>query len=472
VVVIAASSSGGVQELWDKVRPLSAEEEQALYAEAIGLQGEVTALRKQLDNSQREIENQKRDNISDIRRLQGNIRSVRNNNEKELLQQELDELETEQQRLEEYSRLVNEQILGGQDSITQEGQIQVAAALIRDKDFEQAGKILEPIKQQLKELGIQIDAAEQIQKVLEVFKQNKTAWLTYYMRYRSFVDEFTLSEERLEEYLFNHQFSHAISEYKKLGDKYVQHLNHEKKENQKKYLVLASELELVSIPAGSFLMGSSDNRTPHFGEAGPVHKVSLKEFLLMKHEVTFEQYDLYAEETGKDKPSDNGWGRGKRPVINVNWNEATAYAEWLSQETGLKFRLPSETEWEYAARAGSTTNYSWGISIGINNANCNGCGSQWDNTKTAPVGNFKANNFGLKDMHGNVFEWVQDCWNLTYIGTAPLDGSAWMKGDCTRRVLRGGSWLGRPGSLRSADRSGFYPDGRSNYYGFRLLQEL
>ena len=134
-----------------------------------------------------------------------------------------------------------------------------------------------------------------------------------------------------------------------------------------------------------------------------------------------------------------GWGRGLRPVRNVSWYDAMAYTEWLWEQTGDRYRLPTEAEWEYAARAGSTTAYSWGDSIGRNRANCDGCASLWDGERTALVGTFKANGWGLYDMHGNVWEWVQDCWNDNYEG-APTDGTAWLSGDCDRRVLRGGSW--------------------------------
>ena len=133
------------------------------------------------------------------------------------------------------------------------------------------------------------------------------------------------------------------------------------------------------------------------------------------------------------------WGRGNRPAIDVSWHEAQAYVAWLSEKTGKRCRLLSESEWEYAARAGAATRYSWGDGIGRNRANCSGCGSRWDDRQTAPVGSFAANGFGLHDMHGNVWEWVADCWNGSYAG-APSDGSARESGNCSRRVLRGGAW--------------------------------
>jgi formylglycine-generating enzyme required for sulfatase activity len=139
--------------------------------------------------------------------------------------------------------------------------------------------------------------------------------------------------------------------------------------------------------------------------------------------------------------------------------------------TGQPYRLLTEAEWEYAARAGTTTAYYWGDDIGKGNANCNGCGSQWDAKQTSPVGSFAANQFGLYDMAGNVFQWVQDCYHRNYDG-APTDGSAWTSGDCGRRVVRDGSWIVNPRSLRSAFRGWYTSVGRSNGLGFRVGRTL
>ena len=191
-----------------------------------------------------------------------------------------------------------------------------------------------------------------------------------------------------------------------------------------------------------------------------------------RYEVTFADYDRFAEATSRTKPSDEGWGRGSRPVINVSWNDAKAYATWLSAQTGKTYRLPSESEWEYAARAGTRTRYSWGNDIGVNRANCDGCGSEWDNRRTAPVGSFAANGFGLFDMHGNVWEWVEDCGHNNYQG-APMDGSAWTNACAlSSAVVRGGSWYSNPRGLRSAIRFRFAPSYRYSFFGFRLVQDL
>jgi formylglycine-generating enzyme required for sulfatase activity len=149
---------------------------------------------------------------------------------------------------------------------------------------------------------------------------------------------------------------------------------------------------------------------------------------------------------------DNGMGRGTKPVFNVSWDDAQQYVAWFTQMTGRPYRLLTEAEWEYPARAGTTTAYYWSDGIGKANANCNGCGSQWDNRETSPVGSFKPNAFSLYDMAGNVFQWVEDCYHDNY-DDAPADGSAWTNGDCSLRVLRGGSWVDSPSSLRVANRN-------------------
>ncbi|MCK6394560.1 SUMF1/EgtB/PvdO family nonheme iron enzyme [Zoogloea sp.] len=228
--------------------------------------------------------------------------------------------------------------------------------------------------------------------------------------------------------------------------------------------------EMVVIPSGSFDMGSPD----HGGsDEGPVRRVTHpKRFALGRFEVTFVEYDQCVSEGGcGHRPDEWGWGRENRPVINVNWDDAQAYVKWLSGKTGKPYRLPSEAEWEYAARAGSTARYPWGDEIGSNRANCDGCGSEWERKQTAPVGRFAANRYGLHDTVGNVFEWVEDCWNGSY-GGAPADGSAWRKGECGQRMVRGGSWFYGPYMARSANRLRFDTGDRSSFLGFRVARTL
>jgi formylglycine-generating enzyme required for sulfatase activity len=227
--------------------------------------------------------------------------------------------------------------------------------------------------------------------------------------------------------------------------------------------------EMVVVPSGSFMMGSND-----FDGEKPVHKVTIpKPFAVSKFDVTFAEWDTCVAVGGCfHNPEDQGWGRGNRPVINISWDDATKeYLPWLSRKTGRTYRLLTEAEWEYTARAGATTTYSWGNDIGTNRANCIGCGSQWDGKQTAPLGSFAANAFGLHDMHGNVWQWVQDCYENTYTGASP-DGRATSDVFSCLRVRRGGSWSFLPLVLRSASRYSSQPGDRKSDIGFRVARTL
>ncbi len=229
--------------------------------------------------------------------------------------------------------------------------------------------------------------------------------------------------------------------------------------------------ELVVIPAGSFRMGCVSGVGCSDDEK-PVHQVTIPQaFAVGKYEVTFAEWDACVSGGGCGHRPEDAWGRGRHPVMRVSWNDAQSYVRWLSSQTGASYRLLSESEWEYVARAGSSTAYSWGNQIGSGRANCDGCGSQWDGSQTAPVGSFSPNAFGLHDMHGNVREWVQDCRNESY-GGAPSNGSAWQSGNCSRRVVRGGSWVNEPWFLRSAFRYWFTTGNRNLSLGFRVARTL
>lgn len=208
--------------------------------------------------------------------------------------------------------------------------------------------------------------------------------------------------------------------------------------------------EMLEIPAGAFKMGSNFQANEQ-----PIHSVSVASFNLSKYEISFAEYDKFAEATGRDKPKDQGWGRDTRPVINVSWEDAAAYATWLGQQTGKTYRLPTEAEWEYACRASTETAYSFGenekdlTSYAWYDKNAG--------NKTHPVGEKRPNAFGLYDMHGNVEEWVADVFHENYIG-APIDGREWTdstwvhQGDATTHVVRGGSWHGADNTTRCAGR--------------------
>ncbi len=239
--------------------------------------------------------------------------------------------------------------------------------------------------------------------------------------------------------------------------------------------------EMVVVPPGSFVMGSPASEEGRLDLEGPQRTVTIaRAFAVGRFEVTFAEWDACVADGGCNgyRPSDEGWGRGNRPVINVSWNDAQAYVQWLSNRTGKRYRLLSEAEWEYVARAGTTTAYPWGSSASHEFANygkdgcCDGLAQGRDRwVNTAPVGSLPANRFLLHDMHGNVAEWTEACSNESYAG-APSDGSAWRSGECSRRVLRGGSWVSYPQNLRSARRNRNDPSNRNDFNGFRVARTL
>jgi formylglycine-generating enzyme required for sulfatase activity len=245
--------------------------------------------------------------------------------------------------------------------------------------------------------------------------------------------------------------------------------------------------EMLVVPAGEFQMGSSDREEGRNDNEGPLHKVKFdRPFAIGKYEVTFDEWDACVAAKACEVVGDDGWGRGRRPVLYVNFEMAMGYAKWLSQKTGKQYRVPSEAEWEYAARGGSTTRWFWGEDskracefANVGDESVKQEHPDWPRhdcndgyAKTAPVGSFKPNGFGLHDTVGNVWEWVEDCYNASYEG-APADGSAWVTGDCVKRVDRGGGWYNKPEAVRSALRyAGDDPTRRNNTLGFRVVRTL
>lgn len=226
--------------------------------------------------------------------------------------------------------------------------------------------------------------------------------------------------------------------------------------------------EMVVIPAGAFLMGSPRDERERHKDEGPQRQVTLAQpFGLGRYPVTFEEYDYFCTATGRPLPEDRGWERGRRPVINVNWSDARAYADWLSAQTRQTYRLPSEAEWEYACRAGRQTRWCFG------NEQSRLSDYAWFESnadgKTHPVGEKEANAFGLYDMHGNVWEWVEDGVHINCEG-APVDGSAWLDSITDHRVYRGGSWSSLPWVLRAASRVRDTAVYRYDSVGFRVAR--
>jgi formylglycine-generating enzyme required for sulfatase activity len=237
---------------------------------------------------------------------------------------------------------------------------------------------------------------------------------------------------------------------------------------------------MVVVPAGDFMMGSPEHQGDPNGREYPQHRVTIAApFAVAKFELTFAEWRACAANGPCDREISAAWQGDPQPVINVTWDDARTYVAWLAKITGQSYRLLSEAEYEYAARGGTQTAYPWarnGNDIGTNNANCGECGSQWDRIQTAPVGSFAANRFGLYDMVGNVFEWVEDCAHDNYRADAPADGSAWEPApdapEKCKRVVRGGAWLSRAKLLRSAARDWYAPGERKDYLGFRVGREL
>ncbi len=247
--------------------------------------------------------------------------------------------------------------------------------------------------------------------------------------------------------------------------------------------------EMVVVPPGSFMMGSPASEEGRWGDEGPQHRVTIDyRFAVGVYEVTFEEWDacVLGGGCGGLEADDVGWGRGRRPVINVHWADAWAYADWLTERTGEEYRLLTEAEWEYVARAGTSTPRYWGESAQQQCQYANGydavghaehgfdrdlVGCRDRQANTAPVGSYRANSFGLYDVSGNVWEWVDDCWNGDYEG-APTDGRSWYEGDCSRRVLRGGSWGSAPRTLRSAFRDWNSAGSRNYVIGFRVARTI
>jgi formylglycine-generating enzyme required for sulfatase activity len=226
---------------------------------------------------------------------------------------------------------------------------------------------------------------------------------------------------------------------------------------------------MVRLPSGAFTMGVPRGDPSE----QPAHKVTLaRSFALGMYEVTVGEWRACIRGGGcTDMPRMAASVTDLTPVHNVHWNDAAAYATWLSKRTGQKYRLPTEAEWEYAARGGTSGRFWWGETAGVANANCENCGGTYERSLPLPAGSFKPNPLGLYDMNGGVAEWVADCWNNNYKG-APADGGAWLQGDCRKRVLRGGSWRNDADSMSATARLNYDVDVRYLANGFRIARDL
>lgn len=217
---------------------------------------------------------------------------------------------------------------------------------------------------------------------------------------------------------------------------------------------------IVAVPGGTFTMGSNDDASEK-----PVHRVTVKPFAISKFPISNREWRQCVAATACDYVP---VGSDDAPATNVSWNDARQFAEWLSKVTKKDYRLPSEAEWEYAARGGTQTKYWWGDQFQSEMANCKGCSAAYDSTQPAKVGSFKANPFGLHDMGGNVDQWVEDCWHKDYQG-APIDGAAWIDKTCASRVIRSGSWKNDTGYVRPANRDHYDTAVRYPTHGLRIV---
>lgn len=225
---------------------------------------------------------------------------------------------------------------------------------------------------------------------------------------------------------------------------------------------------LVTVPAGSFTMGSSASDPAE----KPPHQVAIAQpFAIGRYEVTVEQWNACADAGGCQRIPTIADSAKNAPVRDVSWDDAQQYVAWLSKTTGKSYRLPTEAEWEYAARGGSATAYWWGDQMRKGNANCKECGDPWSQDAPAPVGSFAANPYGLHDVNGSVWEWVADCWHSSYKG-APADGRAWNENACGARVIRGGSWREGASYMVSSTRFKYSPSVRQSQNGFRVARDM
>ena len=416
-----AATSGGLSNVWDSIKPVSKEELAQQKASVAQIEGQIRTLKQRLDNARRQ--------------LSSDVRDAERNNDSDYPQ------------LAHWQTLTDNALFNGNTLAELEGQLAMAQSLLREEAIEAAHTAMSEVLTGYQTLWDEFTAAEDLYTAEREATTAKEQWQQAISAWDGVGDPEAAKNandnfQQAGTEQLSGQFKNALALWKNAQGSYQKAA----KEVNTQRLVG----RLVAIPAGRFQMGSNDG----YKWEQPVHSVSVSAFKMMEHEVTFAQWDACVAAGGcSHKPDDKGWGRGNRPVMNISYNDITEqFIPWLNKLTGKQWRLPSEAEWEYAARAGTNTLYSWGNSIGTNRANCLNCGSHWDKKQTAPVKSFAPNAYGLYDMHGNVWELTQDCWNGSYTG-APADGSVWQSGDCSYRVLRGGSWYSDPVRLRSANRS-------------------
>ncbi|WP_434926319.1 protein kinase domain-containing protein [Shewanella sp. HL-SH2] len=473
-------SSGSVD--WASLLPKSKEEIATQKANVAKAQGEIKVYKQRLENGRRQLDS--------------DVKDAARNKDSNL------------PALQHWQQLTENGIFAGSQITALEGELSMAETLLRENVFEQAQASIDKVSSGYKDLWDNFTAAEKLYSAEKSMEDARNAWANLAKNYRlknppevsaaeneeqqannqQLVGEFTKAQQHWQQATNQWQaVSAAVSgqvaainkerEAKAMENAVAKAAAERKasqakaeaarlageaevaaKRQQQAALVQQGEGNLISIPAGSFQMGAKSLSTTE----QPIHTVSIQAFKMQEHEVTFAQWDACVQAGGCSQ------GRGPHgtlPVNFVSYDDITQqFIPWLNEATGKRFRLPSEAEWEYAARGGTSTKYSWGDDYGSNRANCNDCGV------AVTVKSFAPNAYGLYDMHGNVSEWVQDCWNDSYVG-APSNGSAWQGVDCRLRVLRGGNVANSPYTARSAYRSRSLASDSSHLVGFRLVQD-
>ncbi|MGX5174008.1 SUMF1/EgtB/PvdO family nonheme iron enzyme [Aliikangiella sp. IMCC44653] len=460
-------SSGGLNGLWDAIKPIDKELVAKQKAEVAKLQGEIKTYKKRLDNGQRNLKSE--------------VRDAERNNDSNL------------KYLQSWQQLSDDYLFEGSSITELEGKLSMGESLLRQdsqESIKQATTTMTQVRDGYKTLWDEFNAAETLLKAEEAALRAKQTWQQrkgeYDLNDSNYVTQANTSannaksNQRAGELVkakqnWQQAKSDWQSAYSNAEAQVAQIERARANEKERIAAEAAKHIKMVSIPAGSFQMGCV-SKGYCWSHEMPVHTVSINAFKMSETEVTFALWDACVAAKGcSHEPVDYfGWGRGSRPVIHVSYNDITQqFIPWLNKVTGNTYRLPTEAEWEYAARAGSSSRYSWGNSINCSQARygrrtSGECGDSQKGTVT--VKSYQPNAFGLYDMHGNVWEWTQDCRNNSYNG-APSHGRAWTSGDCSVRRLRGGSWSADARSVRAAFRGGGGRAARHNDLGFRLAQD-
>lgn len=494
LVIGVAWYTGVLQNVWEQYRPMS-EQEKAAYASAINLQADIEQRKESLTAAriilQQQVQKAEEEQTEELPILQETLllgdKSVFNSPKQQALQQQ-QTIAQEQFEKHEYveAERAYRKVQTGYQELEQTYE-EVKIVPVRRAATQSAQKEWRSLQEEYSLKAPQ--QAEEAEKSWQQAEQKKEQ-----EAYRESTEDY---DDAKEKYLAA-QIAVA-DEVARLKARMLASREARLKKWRKKLSWLRSITPtMVKIPAGSFTMGDAKGDK----DAQPEHTVKLPAFKLSRYEIPVRRFEQFTKQTGYKTQAEHntdglgcavynadgswGWEQGYHwknvgftqtpldPAVCITWNDASAYIQWLNKmwEGKRTFRLVSEAEWEYAARAGGRSKYPMGSSLGNNKTVCDGCGSIWDVKRTAPIDSFALNKFKLHAMPGNVWEWTMDCWHDGYQG-APSNGSAWVKGgSCQRRVLRGGSWFNKPQYLESAYRGSNKLHYRGNNLGFRVAETL